>query len=299
MEKINEIEINKRKYTIYKLNQEETTETNNGYKIIPAAPLTENDGEIIPPNEEEKYYTVNVGDDICKLHRVIYCAYTKLQFDTFGKQIHHINENKTCNKIENLIGLSKEEHFLYHTLKRKAIEYAENKKFMEAQEFFYQARKILQIALKKEMGSTKLISGTAFRTELYLDKGFKKFQERHEQFSDNTQKSIAQDLETNGFKEIPFANVYLINSNGTIYNTITQKTIRPRKVRAPKQTNDFYMFSHPGLYCKLQIQEGLVKPYEVGYLVALLFLPNPNNKKRIGYKDKDWFNISVNNLYWY
>ena len=303
MEKINEIEISKRKYTIYKLNQEETTYQNNGYKIIPEKPFNECDGQIIPPNDIEKYYTVDIAGTSCKLHRIVYCAYTNFPYNTFGKQVHHINENKKCNKIENLIGLLQNEHFLYHELKRKAIEFAENKRFMEAQEFFYNARKILRSAIKREMNSTKESLGTPLRTELYLDKGFREFQEKNYasliiNSKTENKKIQPEDLINKNYKQIPFTQNYFINREGIIYNIEKQMVQRTRKLRNPEQTKNYSTVSMPGIYCRLKTKTGTIEVYEVAYLIGLLFLPNPNNKTKISFIDNDRYNISLDNLKW-
>lgn len=77
---------------------------------------------------------------------------------------------------------------------------------------------------------------------------------------------------------------YLISEDGTIL---------PKKGRSKKFKIDRYGYPQVGLW-----ENGKVKYYTVHRLLALLFLPNPNNLPCINHKDGNKENYSLDNLEW-
>ena len=84
------------------------------------------------------------------------------------------------------------------------------------------------------------------------------------------------------FKEIPNFNNYLVNTKGTVLNKKTRK-------RLPQNdTGKGY----------LQVQFKNKKNYYVHRLVAMTFIPNPEDKPYIDHIDGNKSNNSIDNLRW-
>ena len=80
-------------------------------------------------------------------------------------------------------------------------------------------------------------------------------------------------------------NGYQISSLGRIRNTKTKHIVKPEKEEKG--------------YCRLSIKvNGKKKHYAVHRLVALAFIPNPENKPQIDHIDNDKSNNRVSNLHW-
>ena len=79
---------------------------------------------------------------------------------------------------------------------------------------------------------------------------------------------------------------YIIYSNGTIFSKKYQKFL------SPATTADGY------LRVMLYDNEGKTKSFLVHRLVALAFLPNPNNYDCINHKDENKKNNDISNLEW-
>lgn len=65
------------------------------------------------------------------------------------------------------------------------------------------------------------------------------------------------------------------------------------KVKLLRQTSDKKGYKRMSLY-----KNGKMKTCRVHRLVAIAFLPNPNNYKEVNHKDEDKSNNNVNNLEW-
>lgn len=78
---------------------------------------------------------------------------------------------------------------------------------------------------------------------------------------------------------------YLISNYGRIKNLKTGNIIKPDKEEKG--------------YCRLSIKvNGVKKHYPIHRLVAIAFIPNPENKEQVDHIDNDKTNNNVNNLQW-
>lgn len=84
------------------------------------------------------------------------------------------------------------------------------------------------------------------------------------------------------FKEIPDFNEYLVSTNGVILNKRTRKRLSPN--------NNGFGY--------LQVQFKDKRNYFVHRIVALTFIPNPDNKPYVDHIDGNKANNSVENLRW-
>lgn len=85
--------------------------------------------------------------------------------------------------------------------------------------------------------------------------------------------------------KVPFGNNYTINEMGEIFNTRTTKKLKP-------------YLSDWG-YFKVSVSDyPLKKTYLVHRLIALSFIPNPDNKPEINHIDGNKQNNSIENLEW-
>ena len=82
-----------------------------------------------------------------------------------------------------------------------------------------------------------------------------------------------------------YEGLYKVSSYGRVYSYYTKKSLRPRKDK-----EGYLMVS---LY-----KENKAKEHKVHRLVALHFIPNPNNHPQVNHKDENKANNKVDNLEW-
>lgn len=89
------------------------------------------------------------------------------------------------------------------------------------------------------------------------------------------------------WKDVPgFEGMYEVSDNGLIRNWTTWHLIKPRKS------------SDGGLTVTLRVAKDKYKTFRVNRLVALVYIPNPNNHNFVKPKDGNKENNTVENLYW-
>jgi hypothetical protein len=94
----------------------------------------------------------------------------------------------------------------------------------------------------------------------------------------------------NEFKEIPGYSNYKVNQLGEVYSLNRKRNLNPISMKMQN-----------GNVSKVVFISGDREPRKGLYvhnLVASTFLPNPNNWKYVGHKDKNLLNNHVDNLYW-
>lgn len=90
------------------------------------------------------------------------------------------------------------------------------------------------------------------------------------------------------FVELSINNNYLIDENGNVYSRRTNKIMKPYNNRAGKG------------YLYVCLYNGSKKQgnYAIHRLVAMTFIPNPQNKTHVNHIDGNTLNNNVNNLEW-
>ena len=92
----------------------------------------------------------------------------------------------------------------------------------------------------------------------------------------------------NEFKDIPnFEGMYQIDKNGNVKSLYNY---RKGNILKPRLKKGYYQI---GLR-----KNGIRKWYAIHRLIALTFIPNPNNYKCVNHKDENKLNNNVNNLEW-
>lgn len=96
-------------------------------------------------------------------------------------------------------------------------------------------------------------------------------------------------IDLTNFKPIPGFENYLINKDGEVYSKPTKK-IRKINKELFKKYNSYYSLGlrNKGREFKLRIHR----------LVALTYIPNPENKLTVNHKDGNIYNNNVDNLEW-
>jgi hypothetical protein len=84
--------------------------------------------------------------------------------------------------------------------------------------------------------------------------------------------------------KIPSHDNYEITKSGNVYSKTTKKWLKKRFTRG---------YHNVALY-----ENGKITYYSVHRLVAIVFLPNPNNLPLVNHKDGNKFNNNVDNLEW-
>jgi predicted DNA-binding protein YlxM (UPF0122 family) len=92
--------------------------------------------------------------------------------------------------------------------------------------------------------------------------------------------------DTKTYKQVPFAEDYLINMDGEIYSNKSHKTIQPTP--------------HKGGYLRVKLfcNDGKRKAFLLHRVVAETFLDNPDNYPEVNHKDGNKQNNNVSNLEW-
>lgn len=89
-----------------------------------------------------------------------------------------------------------------------------------------------------------------------------------------------------GFKYIPhYENLYSIDRSGNVFSHISGKILKPHP-------------NHRGYLMVDLYKDGKVKKGVIHRLVAITYIPNPNNLPEIDHIDTDRQNNNVNNLRW-
>ena len=86
--------------------------------------------------------------------------------------------------------------------------------------------------------------------------------------------------------EIQDFNDYLVYDDGRVFSKLSNKFLKPQK---NKYTGYYQIF-----LCK----NGIKKRFSIHRLVALHYIPNPENKSDVDHIDGDKTNNNVNNLRW-
>lgn len=92
------------------------------------------------------------------------------------------------------------------------------------------------------------------------------------------------------FKTVKGFPNYIVSNMGYVINKTSGKELKLRKRK--------------DRYGRITLTVGLCRSYDdikeksIGNLVAMHFIPNPNNSKKIRYKDKDYTNNKSNNIEW-
>ena len=99
----------------------------------------------------------------------------------------------------------------------------------------------------------------------------------------NTFKRVSGSMEN--WIEIKGYEDYMISSKGRVFSYNTKKFLKP-------QNNGYgYLFV-------ILWKNGITKAHKIHRLVALAFIPNPENKRTVNHKDSDRTNNYVKNLEW-
>lgn len=89
-----------------------------------------------------------------------------------------------------------------------------------------------------------------------------------------------------GFKYIPnYEGLYSIDENGNIFSHISGKILKQHA-------------NHRGYFMVSLYKDGKVKNHVIHRLVALTYIPNPNNLPEIDHIDTNRQNNNINNLRW-
>lgn len=98
-------------------------------------------------------------------------------------------------------------------------------------------------------------------------------------------KKIPKTANKETWKQIEGCPAYFVSDQGNIYSTLSNRLLRPVDRRGYK-------------YVVLKGIDGKFNNYSVHRLVALAFLPNPNNLPEINHKDENKANNNLENLEW-
>ena len=89
----------------------------------------------------------------------------------------------------------------------------------------------------------------------------------------------------NGFIQIPGITGYFIDQNGNVYSEFIGRCLKPSLRGGYK-------------FVQLQMDDGKIHNWLIHRLMALTFIPNPQNLPEIDHIDGDRFNNKIDNLRW-
>ena len=85
--------------------------------------------------------------------------------------------------------------------------------------------------------------------------------------------------------EVPNYENYLVDRKGNVYSKFSKRFLTPKKDKEGYLSVAFYGGENP-------------KYFKIHRLVAMMFIPNPDNLPQINHKDENKANNSVENLEW-
>ena len=89
---------------------------------------------------------------------------------------------------------------------------------------------------------------------------------------------------------IPYFDCYHVTREGNVYSKYRDR-VTWRKMAKRKKNNGYLIVS-------LRNNKGIKYTFNIHRLVALIYIPNPDNKPCVGHKDNNRENNKVENLYW-
>ena len=89
---------------------------------------------------------------------------------------------------------------------------------------------------------------------------------------------------------IPDFDCYHVTREGNVYSKYRDR-VTWRKMAKRKKNNGYLIVS-------LRNNKGIKYTFNIHRLVALIYIPNPDNKPYVGHKDNNRENNKVENLYW-
>ena len=89
---------------------------------------------------------------------------------------------------------------------------------------------------------------------------------------------------------IPYFDCYHVTREGNVYSKYRDR-VTWRKMAKRKKNNGYLIVS-------LRNNKGIKYTFNIHRLVALIYIPNPDNKPCVGHKDNNRTNNRVENLYW-
>ena len=89
---------------------------------------------------------------------------------------------------------------------------------------------------------------------------------------------------------IPDFDCYHVTREGNVYSKYRDR-VTWRKMAKRKKNNGYLIVS-------LRNNKGIKYTFNIHRLVALIYIPNPDNKPCVGHKDNNRENNKVENLYW-
>ena len=89
---------------------------------------------------------------------------------------------------------------------------------------------------------------------------------------------------------IPYFDCYHVTREGNVYSKYRDR-VTWRKMAKRKKNNGYLIVS-------LRNNKGIKYTFNIHRLVALIYIPNPDNKPCVGHKDNNPLNNKVSNLYW-
>lgn len=214
------------------------------------------------------YYTVNINKYTLTVHRLV--AKTFIPNPENKPYVDHIDSNKTNNKLENLRWCTQQENCSYHGKQidhpRQVIQLDKDENEINRFNSLIEASKEISLtpdSISKVLAGKNQTAG-----------GYKWKYENQENEKDELDESQGKIIEE-------FPN-YMIFRDGTVYNLIRKKKLKPVK-------------NHAGnLYVTLNSRYNRY----IGNLVATTYIPNPKNRKYIKHLNENAEDNRVENLEW-
>lgn len=93
------------------------------------------------------------------------------------------------------------------------------------------------------------------------------------------------------WKQLENYSKYEINEEGIVRNIKTGNNLKARNCRPSRNNKGYYVFD-------MYNDKGIKKSLKRARVLAILFIPNPNDLPEVDHKDEDTHNDAISNLQW-
>lgn len=221
-------------------------------------------------------FTVNNIKKTLVVHRLVAIAFLEPSLDVNKTYVDHINGNHHDNCVENLEWVTHSENIKRAHQNKDRISTGK-----KVEQWNYETKEyVATFNSLREMGKVLDVSEKNFHTNLSGRTKYVNTPSGKYFFKYADEKILMKPEELCEFEKIKNIENFLIHKDGRIYNVKRKIIMKPRLDKG---------------YVNVML---IGKNYPIHRLVAIQFIPNPENKELVNHKDGNKLNNHIDNLEW-